>query len=275
VPQLGNFVLDHATAFWYILTIMVAPIDKTFQALFFQQNPTAQSVMALFEALPHVSFYAKDKDSRYIRMNAPCVQALGCGSEEEVLGKSDRDFHPPILAEGYVAEDKRVMASGQTLPGQVWLVYHARRMPVWYVSSKTPLFSPMGKVIGIAGVMYPIENAEEQQQHFHELSGVIAYMERHYAEGLSMHEMAERAGLSDTHFNRRFQQLLRMTPTDYLHTVRVQVARRLLSETQRTIAEVAMECGYCDQSHLTRHFRKLTGIPPASYRRRFQQRGQS
>ena len=56
------------------------------------------------------------------------------------------------------------------------------------------------------------------------------------------------ARLSSMHFNRRFQQLLRMTPTAYLRTVRIQAARRLLSITSRALAALAHDTGFTDQS---------------------------
>ncbi len=85
--------------------------------------------------------------------------------------------------------------------------------------------------------------------------------------------MATRAGLSPTHFNRRFRQLLRMTPVQYLRTVRVQAARRLLAETSLGLAQIAIDTGFTDQSHFTRRFRQTTGLTPAAYRRRFRAGG--
>ena len=84
-----------------------------------------------------------------------------------------------------------------------------------------------------------------------------------------MAEMAALAGLSSTHFNRRFQQLLRMTPGGYLRSVRVQSARRLLAATRLPLAGIAQQCGFTDQSHFTRCFRTATGLTPGDYRKRF------
>lgn len=247
---------------------MLLPSPAQFQETFFRRHPGAHSVMSLFDALPHVAFYAKDLESRYVRVNQLSLQRHGVQSEEEMLGKTDRDFHPPALAEAYIAEDRRVLATARPIPGQVWLVFHERRMPHWYVSTKVPLWDTRGKVIGLAGAMYSIEQPAEQQRYFRELFPVIQHIEQHYAEPISMEAMAARARLSSTHFNRRFQQLLRMTPTGYLRTVRVQAARRLISTTNRTLAEIAREAGFTDQSHLTRCFREATGLTPRAYRLR-------
>ena len=70
-------------------------------------------------------------------------------------------------------------------------------------------------------------------------------------------------------FNRRFRELLRMTPTQYLRSVRIQAAQQLLTTTSRTLVEIAVQVGYTDQSHLTKRFREATGMTPAAYRKRF------
>lgn len=240
-----------------------------FQAAYARRHPGAWSVLELFDAMPQVCFYAKDTESRYVRVNRHFLETHGVNDEREVIGRNDRDFHPPVMAEAYIAEDRRVMAGRQPIPGQVWLVFHANRLPQWYVSTKVPVFDPVGTVIGLAGAMYPIEQPAEHERHFRELSPVIGHIERRYAETISMGEMAALSGLSATHFNRRFRQLLRMTPTEYLRSVRVQAARRLLGTTHRGLAEIAHASGFTDQSHFTRCFRESTGLTPREYRQRF------
>jgi len=68
---------------------------------------------------------------------------------------------------------------------------------------------------------------------------------------------------------RGFRRFLRTTPADYLRQIRVDEARRLLSDTERPIADIALETGFTDQSHLTRVFRRVLGETPADFRRRF------
>ncbi len=226
--------------------------------------------MGLFDALPDVAFYAKDVRSRFICVNARQVANHGLKSAADMLGRDDRAFHPPAMAAAYIAEDQRVMSSKEAIPGQIWLVFHHGGLPHWYISTKVPLLDHNGKVRGIAGAMYEIERPIAEQQYFQELSPVIRHIERHYGETVSMARMAALAGLSSTHFNRRFQQLLRMTPTAYLRSVRIQAACHLLATTRRSLADIAGNTGFCDQSHFTRCFRESAGITPSDYRQQFQ-----
>lgn len=252
---------------------MAVPSPLRFQKAFFDRHPLAESLLALFDSLPQTYFYAKDSQSRFVKVNQLFLENHGLTSEEQALGKTDRDFHPPLMAKAYMDEDQRVMQSRRPLAGQIWLVLHRRRVPRWYVSTKTPLFNHRNEVIGIAGAMYRIEEPQELQQYVHELLPVIKAIEADYASPLSMAEIAAQAGLSATHFNRRFRQLLRITPMQYLRNVRIQAAERLLTTTSRSLAEIAIDVGYTDQSHLTKRFREVTGMTPAAYRKRFVQDG--
>ena len=229
----------------------------------------AKSMIDLFDSLPQTYFYAKNRESRFVKVNPLFLENHGLEDESQALGKSDHDFHPPLLAKAYIEEDRRVMLSGRPLKGQVWLVLHRRRTPRWYVSTKSPLFDATGEVVGIAGAMYRIEHQEELTEYLHELMPVARHIEKHFAEPIRMSDMADLVGLSSTHFNRRFRQLFRMTPMQYLRSVRVQAAQNLLTTTSRPLTEIAVAVGYTDQSHLTKRFREVTGITPAAYRKRF------
>lgn len=226
----------------------------------------------LFDCLPGVIFYAKDRESRYIAANRAMLEAKGVADSADLIGRTDRDFHPAVMADAYIAEDRRVMESGRALTNQVWFVVDRSGRPGWFNSSKVPLLDDSGVVTGVAGVRYAIETPEAREKQFRDLAPVIRYMEEHYTAPVSMAKMAELAGLSSTHFNRRFVHLFGMAPTRFLHSLRVEKARQMLVSPERSVGEIALETGYHDQSHFTRHFRALTGMTPGQFRARFRGR---
>lgn len=249
------------------------PFDPVaFQASFFARAAGAGSLVELFTTLPHTYFFAKDRRGRFVAVNHLFLDNHGLAREADAIGKTDRDFHPPVLAEAYMAEDERVMASGRSLPGQLWMVPHRRGAPRWYVCTKVPIQDVAGSVIGVAGAMERVNDPALLARAFAELMPVVRHVEEHFHGTISMAEMARLAGLSPTHFNRRFRQLLRMTPTAYLRSVRIQRARTLLVTTQKSLAEIATLTGFTDQSHFTKRFRQTTGLTPDAYRKRFQRR---
>ena len=265
----GSCVLYRWHYFWYVLTESNSVLGQAFGDAFFKKYPDVRSLIHLFDHLPSVLFYAKDSEHRYIAVNQRnLTDVFGLESLELLLGRTDLDFQPPALAEAYHAEDRRVMESRKPIPNQVWLVPHVRGTPRWYVSSKTPLVA-RGSVIGIAGVMYPITTPEEQASAFNDLFPVIRFIDNNFTESISMKEVAKMAGLSTTQFNARFRNTLRMSPTEYILTRRVQEARDLLTQTTNSISEIGIKIGFVDQSHFTKRFRKVTGMTPLAYRKRF------
>lgn len=225
--------------------------------------------ITLFDCLPGVIFYAKDRESRYLAANRAMLLAKNLREPEDLIGRSDRDFHPAALADAYVAEDREVMLTGRPVLNRPWFVIDRSGRPGWFNSSKVPLRDPSGTVVGVAGVRYPVETPEDRERHFRDLAPVLRHLEEHYADVVPMADMARLAGLSPTHFNRRFRQIFGMPPSRFLHALRIEKARQLLVETDRSVGEIAVGAGYHDQSHFTRHFRKLTGMAPGRYRAEF------
>jgi AraC-like DNA-binding protein len=82
-------------------------------------------------------------------------------------------------------------------------------------------------------------------------------------------DLARRAGIHPTHFCRAFRQRTGLKPSAYRRRERVNRASRLLLNTDAAISQIAIECGFTDQSHFTNTFRSATGLPPATYRRVF------
>jgi AraC-like DNA-binding protein len=196
------------------------------------------------------------------------LTVYGVDSEEPLLGRSDRDFHPPYLAEGYIAEDQRVMKEGPVL-NQTWLVPFLNGPMQWFVSSKMPLAGPRRECVGICGVMYPIATPKEQLNRFQRLAPAIRYLEQHFREQVQLAELANVCELSATHIHRLFQRLLRMSPSEYLLALRLQEARRLLTSTELSLSAIALNTGFFDQSHFTKRFRKMTGMTPTQFRKTF------
>src|SRR5947208_1796132 len=83
----------------------------------------------------------------------------------------------------------------------------------------------------------------------------------------SLSELAALCGLSRSYFIRAFKQITGMPPYRWLLMQRVKHAKELLRGTKLPIAEIAMACGFADQSHLTRVFSKVLRIGPAAWRR--------
>jgi len=239
------------------------------RAEFFLRCPGVWEPLDLVGRLPGVGVYAKDRESRYVFSNEDHRERYGRIREEDLLGKRASDFFPPLLGAAYEANDRIVFDTGEPLVNEIWLVPTIRGTPNWFLSSKTPLRSPGGDVVGLMGVLYPIDTPEDQKAHFGSLWPVIEHVSRHFDDEITTPRMAELADLSVPQFNRRFRRLLRITPLEYVQSIRIQEAQRLLSTTRQSVGEIASATGFYDQSHFTKRFRKVTGITPLDYRRKY------
>jgi len=96
---------------------------------------------------------------------------------------------------------------------------------------------------------------------------ICAFIEEHLGEKISLDALSSVAGLSTNHFARAFQQSVGMPPHRYLLRRRLEHVEQMLRETQLPLSQIALTVGFSDQSHLARHFRRLTGVPPSLARR--------
>ncbi|HEV2664454.1 MAG TPA: helix-turn-helix domain-containing protein [Blastocatellia bacterium] len=98
---------------------------------------------------------------------------------------------------------------------------------------------------------------------------VLRLIEERLSEKISVKEMAREIGLSESHFSRMFKHLTGETPHQFALRLRLERASAELARSSAAdIAGVAAECGFFDQSHFTREFRKKFGITPGELVRR-------
>jgi AraC family transcriptional regulator len=99
------------------------------------------------------------------------------------------------------------------------------------------------------------------------LRQITDWMRDHIAEEFSLARLAERAGMSEFHFNRLFKRATGIPPSQYQIRLRMDAARRLLRETKKSVITIAIEVGYSNPSHFAQLFRKQSGLSPTDYRR--------
>ncbi|MCB8882996.1 helix-turn-helix transcriptional regulator [Acidisoma cellulosilytica] len=100
-----------------------------------------------------------------------------------------------------------------------------------------------------------------------QLDRVNDYIDAHLDERIELDALAAAGGLSATWFVRRFKTSTGLPPHQYVLRRRIAQAKRLLVETDQSIASIAFDCGFTHQEHLTRTFRRFTGTTPAAHRK--------
>jgi AraC family transcriptional regulator len=92
------------------------------------------------------------------------------------------------------------------------------------------------------------------------------YLEQNFLRPVSLAEIAAAAGVHRVHLSREFRRYFSTTVGEFLRRKRIQHACHLVSTTETALAEIAMTCGFSDQSHFSATFRRQIGLTPARYR---------
>jgi AraC family transcriptional regulator len=99
-----------------------------------------------------------------------------------------------------------------------------------------------------------------------QLLHVLDYIHEHLSQAIKLADLAALVGISPYHFSHLFKQSIGIAPYQYLLQQRIERAKQLLQQPDRSITEIAFLCGFNSHSHLSKQFRQLTGMTPTAYR---------
>lgn len=109
----------------------------------------------------------------------------------------------------------------------------------------------------------------DETRHPNWLRNVRDFLEGSYQGELTLADVAGIGGVHPVYLTRAFRARFGCTVAQFVRRKRLDHAIRELTSTSKSVARIASECGFCDQSHLTNLLRKATGLPPATLRRTY------
>jgi PAS domain S-box-containing protein len=220
----------------------------------------------LFDALPDVVYFIKDTVGRYVRVNQTLAKRCSGGDKSKLIGKRPEEVYPAALAVSYARQDELVLRTGKCVDHQLELHIYPGGIAGWCLTTKHPLRDDKGRIVGVTGISRDLNAPNDKASGFEELAAALKFMQRHFAESIRIEELAKKAGLSVYQFEQRVQRLFQMSPLQLLHKLRLDEATRMLRETDQSLADIAIETGWCDQSAFTRHFSRYAGMAPGRFR---------
>lgn len=126
-------------------------------------------------------------------------------------------------------------------------------------------------LVEIARLNRPSEEdrvAEETGKLTNMITRVLDFVSYHYMEDIKVEDLAKSCHISETHFRRIFTSYMKVTPLEYINTVRVQTACELLQKTDDPVADIAHKCGFTTNSTFNRNFKQIMGVTPIEWRKR-------
>jgi len=226
-------------------------------------------VVELFEGVHDVLFFVKNKDCEIIAANQLLSQHMGYDLISNLIGKNDFDIFPYELATQYRKDDLEILKSAIPKYNIIELFPNYLGDLNWFKTSKIPLFNQAGKVEGICGTLIPYENSDRLVRPYKEIYRALEYIKSHYCEKLSNKKLANIAGLSVRQFEVRFKGIFNCTVRQYIIKLKILKSCKMLTQQNMSIAEVAYDLGFCDQSLFTNTFKKHIGITPLKYIKKF------
>lgn len=237
------------------------------QAEFFARMVEPHAFRMMFDQVPDVYFFVKDRESRLIAASKAIFERLGVKSEAEIIGAMDEDLFPPQIARGYREDDQRVYRTGKPLLDRLEVWYDEQRNLEWCITTKIPLYGQDGSIIGLMG-MTRRDESQTRLQPESAVSQIVHFIYQHTDRILSVRELAQSCEMSERTLFRKIHKALGITPYELMLRVRTQRAAATLIQTKESISTIALSHGFCDQSTFTQHFRKRLGMTPRQFRLR-------
>ena len=250
-----------------------SPIKKRDQSLrirdtFFRRLSHVRDLLRPFDHVSGLLYIVKDAASRTMAVSQPSVARMGGQVEEDVIGFTPYEYLPSDIADKYLADDRRVLQTGEPLVNTVEVWINEQRLRDWIVTNKYPIHDHTGAIVGIIGTMQSFQDRRRQLAHLGPVGEAADFIQKRLESPLCLGEVAEAVGYSERHLERLFRKVFGMSVWQFVVRSRIHVASKALTQTDRSITQIALGYGFCDASAFTRAFRSATGVSPKQYRDR-------
>jgi AraC-like DNA-binding protein len=240
---------------------------------------TSSHFAELLDFLPDVLAWVKDRQGRYLWVNRAFLvqysldhldQQSGdeAGAAASVIGKTDYDLSPAFLADQFRLDDEQVLA-GHRIVNRLERLGDARGATVWNVTDKIPVADAKGVIIGTAGITRAAGPASSLETTAPGFGPALEHMRAQFNHEITNRTLASISNMSLRAFERRFLATFHLTPQRFLRKLRLRIASRALVYTDEPLSEIALSCGFADQSHFSREFRRQFGRTPREYREHY------
>lgn len=206
---------------------------------------------SLHSGIPHNCFYeclVFDLDY-FLKQNNPCTpQLLEISTQEKII----QIYFPSDDSEITQIINPMFEAMASRKPGYQLIVPGC-------------LSAFLGKVICQKLYAASGDTSPGNKKRLKQLKAVLSFISTHYHEDLTLGDLAACAHMNRNYFCRYFQEFTHQSPINYLNYYRTEAACEQLTFSDRSITEIALDCGFKDPSYFVKVFRKFKGVTPSQY----------
>jgi AraC-like DNA-binding protein len=227
----------------------------------------ARMIEQLADLMHDTAFFIKDTAGRYVVVNQSLVERHGLQHKSQMLGRRPCDVCPGDYGRIPTEQDEQVLRTGQPIVERLELFWRRPHVPVWGLTSKLPLRNAHGQVTGLIGISKDLAAPVSREDVPPEVARVLRHLESAYDEPVSPSSLARKAGMTAARLARVIKRIHGISPMQLITKTRITAGCRLLRESDASVAQIALNCGFADHSAFTRAFRAVTGCSPSEYRR--------
>lgn len=221
---------------------------------------------ALFDTLSDLVYFIKNERGEYVLVNHTLARRCGVADKSALLGKTAADVFPEPLGGNYLAQDMTLISTGQPLLNELELHTYPTGEPGWCLTTKLPLRGRTEKCVGLVGISRDLHAPSED---YRDVAEALRTAQTRLDAPMTVEDIAQASGLSAFQFDHRIKEVFHVSASQLILKFRMDRATQRLRDTVLPIAQVALECGYADQSAFTRQFHRTLGLTPGEYRKRY------
>jgi PAS domain S-box-containing protein len=227
----------------------------------------ARLVEQIADFLHDTAFFIKDASGRYLMVNQSLVERHGLEHKSQMLGRRPCDVCPGEYGRIPTEQDAQVLRTGRPITQRLELFWRRPNVPVWGLTTKLPIRDARGRITGLIGISKDLTALVSLGEVPRVVAQALRHLENSFDQPVSPSTLAKKAGMSAARFARIIKRIHGLSPMQLITKTRITAGSRLLLETDSSIAEVALACGFADHSAFTRAFRAVTGMSPSEHRR--------
>lgn len=220
----------------------------------------------LFDSAPDVAFFVKDSEGRYVAVNDSLAKRHGLRDKTEAIGKQPRDICQGDFGQVPSKQDEKLLRTGRPLIEHLEMQWNRPHEPVWCVTTKLPILDEAGKVVGVVGFSRDVRVPVQREEIPKGFADALAEFERTLSDRVTPAWLAEQSNLTPQQLTRFTKRVFGLTSTQLIARIRIAAASRMLRDTEKPVADIAIACGFYDHSAFTRSFRNATGVTPSQFR---------
>lgn len=219
------------------------------------------------DLLHDTAFFIKDREGRYRVVNQSLVERHGLNSKSQMINKRPCDVCPGEFGSIPTEQDQQVLKTGRPILERLEMFWRRPHLPVWGLTSKYPIRDAGGGIQGLIGISKDLTSLAHQEEVHEAVARVLRQAELSIDQPMSPSSLARQADMSPVRFARMVKRVHGISPMQWITKTRITLASAQLRDTDLSVAEIALQCGFSDHSAFTRAFRTTTGLPPIQYRK--------